>query len=339
MSARVFVRRLLCLAPPVAAAVPTDFDAARYRRWVRVGAGAGAEAGSGASAGAGAGTALLVMSYNLLSPRYLWSKVFGYLDQRYLGWEYRRALIDRTIAQFGCDIMCFQELQQCAYEQYRARFPLAGYDSVYMRKRAPTHWGAEPLEQMDGVGIFYNASRFEHVATRHIDFSAYAGGCAPALAARVRPRNTVAVMCQLYDRRAQRALYVANTHLYWSPQYNDVKLFHTKVLWELLAQFSDAGAAVVLCGDFNSTPQSAVCQLLRARGALNAYDGGGLAFSTYTRSFTAVLDHIWHTAALAPDRVLGAVSAAYLARADVVGFPNRDFPSDHLPLVAQLNYR
>jgi CCR4-NOT transcription complex subunit 6 len=61
-------------------------------------------------------------------------------------------------------------------------------------------------------------------------------------------------------------LCVANTHMHWNPEYADVKLWQTHTLIKELEEFVlRRGWPLVLCGDFNSEPDSSVYQLLTRR--------------------------------------------------------------------------
>jgi CCR4-NOT transcription complex subunit 6 len=113
---------------------------------------------------------------------------------------------------------------------------------------------------------------------------------------------------------------------------------------------------LIICGDFNSGPDSGVCDILstgslppdhpdfmshmygrytsegiRHRlGLKNAYaapGAGELPLTNYTPSFQGVIDYVWYSAAnLAVTSVLGEVDRGYLEK--VVGFPNAHFPSE-----------
>lgn len=122
---------------------------------------------------------------------------------------------------------------------------------------------------------------------------------------------------------------------------------------------------LVICGDFNSLPDSGVHELLNS-GALapdhvdfngHAYgnftrDGithpfqlksaygsvDELSFTNYTSGFQGVIDYIWYsTNALQVAELLGDVDHEYMQR--VPGFPNAHFPSDHLALMATFAFR
>lgn len=126
--------------------------------------------------------------------------------------------------------------------------------------------------------------------------------------------------------------------------------------------YADASALpLIVCGDFNSEPNSGVYELI-AHGSLShihedlgdhkygdftklgmahpfnlrsSYSHiGELKFTNYTPTFVGVLDYIWYaTNALQVSGLLGDVDPEYLQR--VPGFPNWHFPSDHLPLLVE----
>jgi len=127
-------------------------------------------------------------------------------------------------------------------------------------------------------------------------------------------------------------------------------------------EYSDgAQIPVLLCGDFNSTPDSGVYELITQGNVSNLHqdmrdrnygnftrDGishpfslkssysaiGELAFTNYVPHFKGVLDYIWYsTNTLQVVGLLGDIDKDYLRR--VPGFPNYHFPSDHVALYAQ----
>ncbi|KAI9742816.1 MAG: Glucose-repressible alcohol dehydrogenase transcriptional effector [Claussenomyces sp. TS43310] len=121
---------------------------------------------------------------------------------------------------------------------------------------------------------------------------------------------------------------------------------------------------LLVCGDFNSTPDSAVYELLSqgsVRGdhpELGTHQYGNftrdgmqhpfslrssyaslqgtaeaLPFTDYTPGFTGVIEYIWYaTNALEVTSLLGPIDPEYMKR--VPGFPSYHFPSDHLSLAA-----
>lgn len=342
------------------------FDATRFRRWEQL-------------APPQSSTPFTLMTYNILSRHYMWKQVFGYLPAQYLDWEYRFPLLNHTIQQFSCDIMCFQEMELSMYERHwKTAFPTSSYESYYIKKSLPPYWNDLPGEFIDGVGIFVNTDRFTVVDKLHINFAEYVlenkheFQFTRDLESRLLPRNTVALILKLYDKVAQKSVYVATTHLYWSPKFNDVKLLQVKILLNILEEYVDDEPRLILLGDLNSQPDSSVFRLLNNNHVKihdcvefddldygsnnqliskyneitnpyklhNVYQSlinlDKLSFTTYTRSLTTVVDHIFVSKHFKPTKILSEVDDAYCEIEK--GFPNEEFPSDHIPLVAEVEY-
>lgn len=363
--------------------IPLNYDATKYRNWHHFDAPSTSKKQK-----------ISVMSFNLLSRHYMWKPVFGYLEQEYLSWsDYRFPLINLMIRQFNCDIMCFQEMEHLIYEKFWSKgFPSPNYHSFYVRKLEPVYWGDRPSENIDGVGIFVNGDKFDVLDSQAIHFGEYIMqhhvkfNVTKATVERVIPRNTVALLVKLRDKRNGKILYVTNTHLYWSPKFNDVKIIQTKLLLNVLHDFIDHDClrdpCIIMCGDFNSNPSSKVFQLLNTgtidaskcnEFALHDYNRKAnselfhnglienpfhlacayellltrshlnprkkLEFTSFTKSLIDVVDHIWYSKNhFKVTKLLGEVDQSYYTETGVLGFPNSQFPSDHIPLVTELAY-
>ena len=208
---------------------------------------------------------------------------------------------------------------------------------------------------------------------------------------RVLGKDHIATICLFESKDSGSRVIVSNTHLLWDPQYRDVKLVQAALMMEEVekaaANFAKYpprppepqppnGSAsgetnassrpppiytdgtkipCIVAGDFNSTPDSGVCEFLSAgnvppdhpdfmkhlygkytsegprhrMGLKSAYSSAGeLPMTNFTASFQGVLDYIWYsTPNLAVNTVLGEVSKEYLKK--VVGFPNAHFPSEY----------
>ena len=56
---------------------------------------------------------------------------------------------------------------------------------------------------------------------------------------------------------------ISNVHIYWDPQYADVKLWQAHILIKELQNFITSNdIPLILMGDFNSSPDSSVYNLL-----------------------------------------------------------------------------
>ncbi|KAI7866140.1 Endonuclease/exonuclease/phosphatase [Spinellus fusiger] len=196
---------------------------------------------------------------------------------------------------------------------------------------------------------------------------------------RVMTKDNISVMTVLQTKKTFERVLVANSHIHWDPSFADVKLVQVGILMEELKRIAskhlsaDKGPTyasvsklpTVICGDFNSESGSGVYELL-SKGSIqqdhcdfgeykyghyttqgvshafslkSAYHPiGELPFTNYTPQFKGVLDYIWHSSnALDVMALVGKVDHVYAAK--TVGFPDAHFPSDHIPLIAELKIR
>lgn len=320
----------------------------------------------------------------------MWNQVFGSLDQRYLDWnQYCLPLINKIIAQLPCDIMCFQELESLVFSsQWQTTSRSTNTRCFTCTSPIRRIGGNKPVEHMDRVGIFVNRARFDVQDHRQVVFRDYIlqhkqrFDFTPDFSKRVVLRKKFGLLLKLLHKTNNQTVYVTNTHLYWLPFYNDVKLLQTKLLVNELYRFiandhcDPATANIVMCGDFSSTPdlmvydflagkpldvehseefgnfyygtvsdgEECVSELKNNLSILPAYSAllkgecaEKLDFTSFSSSLTAVLYQIWFSSGnFQVCKLLGKVDPAYCANA--LGFPDKQFPSDHIPVVAQLSY-
>lgn len=97
---------------------------------------------------------------------------------------------------------------------------------------------------------------------------------------RVMVRDNVAVMAILENKETLARLLVVNSHIFWDPQYADVKLVQVGMMMDEIETFaakhlsppstspkgptypSTKALPIVICGDFNSVPTSGVYEFL-----------------------------------------------------------------------------
>ncbi|KAK3308286.1 Endonuclease/exonuclease/phosphatase [Chaetomium strumarium] len=222
---------------------------------------------------------------------------------------------------------------------------------------------------------------------------------------RVMPKDNIALICFFESRQTGARVIVANTHLAWEPTLADVKLVQTAILMENLTRLAEKYARwpplkdkkmiqlpveegeeradvpepgpsqeyrnntdipLLICGDYNSTYDSSVYELLSmGRVAPNHNDFGDhqygsftrdgvehpfsmrsayvhlngtpdeLTFTNYVPGFAEVIDYIWYsTNTLEVVSLLGPPDREHLKR--VPGFPNYHFPADHIQIMAEL---
>ena len=190
-------------------------------------------------------------------------------------------------------------------------------------------------------------------------------------------------------------ILVTNAHIHWDPEYCDVKLIQTIMFLNeletiLLSAQSEKGIGVkthtpglpgipmILCGDFNSLPESGVVEYftkgristdhsdfleynydrffettIRSTSTVrsptgkpelrhpfqikSAYSKNHAQYTNYTYDFRGIIDYIFYSGDFfQPVGLMGGVSNEWLKTYKVIGCPHPHFPSDHFPLLCEL---
>jgi CCR4-NOT transcription complex subunit 6 len=174
-------------------------------------------------------------------------------------------------------------------------------------------------------------------------------------------KDNVALMVLLEMWSTRQRVLVANTHIHWDPSFSDVKLVQTKMFLEKLAALQRAERVPLLvCGDFNSLPDSGVYDLITS-GALtrdhkdlrshsygsysrdgmrhdlalvSCYPPDATPYTNCTHDFRGVLDYIFVSAESV--RVASILSVVPLEQLPFPALPNAHSPSDHVLLLASV---
>jgi CCR4-NOT transcription complex subunit 6 len=235
---------------------------------------------------------------------------------------------------------------------------------------------------VDGCAIFFRNSKFTSLADNLMEFSSMAIKKTEIHAdgesfSRLMSKDNIAVsvLLEVRDKPAtpgqvgghtRPQLLVVNCHIHWNPAFSDVKLVQTQMMLEELSK-GGGGVPMVVCGDFNSMPDSAVYQLL-AEGEVSgehadmqqfrygSYTNDGFrhslplnsaycevlgaepSFTNYTADFVGALDYIFYTRdTLICNGVLEPPPLAVVRKNTAL--PNPAFPSDHVSLLVELELR
>ncbi|CAM8883135.1 unnamed protein product [Rhodiola kirilowii] len=328
-------------------------------------------------------------SYNLLAQVYVKSSLFPHSPRSCLRWKNRSQALLTVLKSLGADILCLQELDE--YDSfYKTNIEGLGYSSIYIQRNG---------EKRDGCGIFYNTNIVEMVLEERIEYndlvhtikdatvrpmvdqlSSTKGNLVQLIHLmylhkrmfelivetpsdpRVRlKRDCVGIMAafRLKDP-SHHLVVVANTHIYWDPEWADVKLAQVKYLLSRLDTFKNLVAdkfecdpSVIVTGDFNSTPGDKVYQYLTSGDPSSASHpqcldelpiplcsvyahtrGREPTFTNCTPDFTNTLDYIFFSLS-GRIKPVSFLELPELNSEDVAGcLPNLHHPSDHLPIGA-----
>lgn len=206
-----------------------------------------------------------LVCYNILCQSYARSAYFPYCNPKVVRWQYRRGRMLDELLCYGADILCLQEVDK--YDDFlREELKKRGYASCFKKRTR-----GKP----DGCATFWKSNRFELVYKRSIELNDAALMDDGRVDKDYLTDNVaVAVLLRLLNGKDRhRYVCVVNTHLFWNPLYADVKLMQTHLLlkrslwiietFKKVKKFGDSvEIPLVLCGDFNSLPDSDVYQLI-----------------------------------------------------------------------------
>ncbi|XP_021305271.1 carbon catabolite repressor protein 4 homolog 3 isoform X2 [Sorghum bicolor] len=188
------------------------------------------------------GDACTIMSYNILADYNAQNHPDLYLDVPWdaLRWDSRRRLIIREIRHWDPDLVCLQEVDR--FQDIATGMKSRGYEGIYQRRTGDTR---------DGCAMFWKSKRLHLLEEDSIDFSEF------------NLRNNVAQIC-VFELNGTHKFVLGNIHVLFNPKRGDIKLGQIRMLLEkanALAEKWDK-IPIVLAGDFNSTPDSAIYKFL-----------------------------------------------------------------------------
>ncbi|XP_050256761.1 carbon catabolite repressor protein 4 homolog 5 isoform X2 [Quercus robur] len=203
---------------------------------------------------------VVVVSYNILGVEnasnhpYLYYKV----PPKFLDWDRRKILIHEEINRYNASILCFQEVDR--FDDLEDLLKKDGFVGIHKARTG---------EACDGCAIFWKEKLFTVLHQENIEFR------------RVGLRDNVAQLCVLEMIQNQsesksstqtsmssstqsRRLLVGNIHVLFNPNRGDIKLGQVRLLLEKAYALSQEWGKipVIIGGDLNSKPQSAMYQFL-----------------------------------------------------------------------------
>ncbi|CAD7927691.1 unnamed protein product [Amoebophrya sp. A25] len=347
-----------------------------------------------------------LMNWNILADVYATEAQYPYCEKFAISWMFRKHLIIKEIKSINADIVTLQEVQQDHYEEwFRPHLVEQGYEGVYQQKKHKSPLFHRGKFCVEGCATFFKKERFRQVDQAVVEFDEEAKGRIndPEALQRLSKGN-VALVLTLEDLQIKPDLAayrehnmkpevqadpskqlaeptvgtdtgghlvaVVNTHILADPEYTDVKIWQSQVLLDWLQNNVASETPLLVCGDFNSTPKSAVYELwhdghvtpnhddiisrpdvcgllsnpllfyhsLRLMSAYEACSGNEAQYTNYTEDFKGTLDYIWFS----PDKVSAlAVSAVDDEQTlqQEMALPSSTRPSDHISLVTTFMFR
>ncbi|CAF1277126.1 unnamed protein product, partial [Didymodactylos carnosus] len=319
-----------------------------------------------------------VMNYNILCDKYATRNAYGYCPSWALKWDYRRKQILEELKNYAADIIALQEIEMDQYHAFfLPELKSLGYDGVFSPKSRARTMCESDRRFVDGCAIFYRKTKFRLVENYLVEFNQLAMSAANGLSShdmlnRVMTKDNIGLVALLETNEEiyshtfssgivpadhKQLLFVCTAHIHWDPEFCDVKLVQTLMLLsELKTIIEDAtkthrpsitnhtsidcnSIPLVLCGDFNSLPDSGVIELMRnghiplshadfkelqyesclqkisrQEGSSDlvhhfklqsAYETNIMPYTNYTYDFKGIIDYVFYSKQLM--RVLGVL--------------------------------
>lgn len=196
-----------------------------------------------------------ITSYNILSQNLLenHSELYEHCHPSDLKWPERGLRIRDELLRSDSDIICLQEVHSTHFSQlFLPALKQKGYNYVYKQRTGDKH---------DGCAILFKENKFSltncvKLELMRRDLSALLDRDNIAVIAELEPKHK--------DKTKHSKLVVANTHLLFNPKRGDIKLAQIRLLMaelDRVAQIKGADGTpghnpIILCGDFNSEPNS-----------------------------------------------------------------------------------
>ncbi|XP_055645425.1 CCR4-NOT transcription complex subunit 6-like [Toxorhynchites rutilus septentrionalis] len=340
-----------------------------------------------------------VMCYNVLCDKYATRQMYGYCPSWALTWEYRKKAILDEIRHFAADIINLQEVETEQYFNFfKPELKNDGYESIFSPKSRAKTMAESDRKYVDGCAIFYRSSKFSLIKEHLIEFNQLAMANAEGsdnMLNRVMPKDNIGLAALLKVKEnawegvtpeqaaISQPLLVCTAHIHWDPEFCDVKLIQTMMLGNELKTILDEAShsfrpghkfdnvQLLLCGDFNSLPNSGVIEFLSAgrvsmdhpdfkelgyKSCLqrisncdtpnefthsfklaSAYSEDIMPYTNYTFDFKGIIDYIFYSKqGIIPLGLLGPMSADWMRENKVIGCPHPHIPSDHFSLLVEL---
>ncbi|CAF0740416.1 unnamed protein product [Didymodactylos carnosus] len=350
-----------------------------------------------------------VMNYNILCDKYATRNAYGYCPSWALKWDYRRKQILEELKNYAADIIALQEIEMDQYHAYfLPELKSLGYDGVFSPKSRARTMCESDRRFVDGCAIFYRKTKFHLVENYLVEFNQLAMSAANGLSShdmlnRVMTKDNIGLVALLETNEEiyshtfssgmvpadhKQLLFVCTAHIHWDPEFCDVKLVQTLMLLsEIKTIMEDAikthrpamaahspidcnSIPLVLCGDFNSLPDSGVIELMRnGRISLShvdfkelqyesclqkmsrhegstdlvhhfnfqsAYETNIMPYTNYTYDFKGIIDYVFYSKKLMRVLgVLGPLDPEWIRSNKIIGCPHPNVPSDHFSLLVE----
>ncbi|KAK9278703.1 hypothetical protein L1049_028278 [Liquidambar formosana] len=201
---------------------------------------------------------VVVISYNILGVENTLKHpdLYFKVPPKFLDWDRRKQLICKEINHYHPSILCFQEVDR--FDDLDDRLQIDGFKGVYKARTG---------EACDGCALFWKDELFTLLHQENIEFHRFGlrDNVAQLCILKMNENQSTAdVNTQTSESPPTRSLLVGNIHVLFNPNRGDIKLGQVRLFLEKAHKLSQewGNIPIVLAGDLNSMPQSAMYQFL-----------------------------------------------------------------------------
>ena len=192
-------------------------------------------------------------SFNLLAQHLVRREMFPYAGKETLKWKFRRDNLLNEFLSHNADVGAFQEMDNFS-KFFHPQLYRRGYSACYYDKEG---------EMKHGIAVVFKRDRFSLAAHIPVDYDA-------SMTDATMRKNNAGQICVLdavgpeATNSGPKGIIVANTHLYWHPKHDLIRLAQLSILLQKVQETVRAHPqhAVVVVGDFNTPPSTIVYEIL-----------------------------------------------------------------------------
>ncbi|NXN92149.1 PDE12 phosphodiesterase, partial [Rhinopomastus cyanomelas] len=314
------------------------------------------------------------VSYNILADTYAHTEfsrtvLYPYCAPYALDIDYRQNLLKKELAGYSADLICLQEVDKSIFvDSLAPALDAFGLEGLFKIKK----------KQYEGLATFYRRDKFSLLTQHDIAFSEallsnplhkeLSDKLAkyPLVQEKVLQRSSVLQVSVLQSTTdVSRKICVANTHLYWHPKGENIRLIQIAVALSHIKHVACdlyPSIPVIFCGDFNTTPSSGTYSFIRSGGIAEDHEDwlsngeeercnmslshpfkllsacGEPAYTNYVGGFHGCLDYIFiDRNALEVEQVIPLPSHEEVTTHQAL--PSVSHPSDHIALICDLKWK
>jgi CCR4-NOT transcription complex subunit 6 len=202
-------------------------------------------------------------------------------------------------------------------------------DTILFSKEDQTKWMGVVLFTMKKSKNDFKIQeiRFKLIKKRILNFNSVS-------TEREYKTDNIGLCCIFESLETKKSICIINVHLYWDPNYDNVKISQSiHILQFIKENIEEDDMAIIICGDFNSLPESQV-YLNLSESFKSVNHKNEPEFTNFTKEFQGTLDYIFLNSKLKVNQILENVSTEKLK--NEIALPNSYFPSDHLAVYCEV---